>query len=74
LSIRAVTDLECFPVEKDLIIVLKDGRVAEQGSHWELLRDPNGVYSDMWRQQSQEYISSSEVSEDVASEDTAKGR
>ena len=37
----------------DNIIVMKDGRVAEQGTHEELLR-ADGVYSDMWRMQLEE--------------------
>lgn len=35
----------------DLICVIKDGRVIEQGTHWELLR-LNGVYKDLVKQQS----------------------
>ena len=38
----------------DLIIVLKDGMVAEQGTHRELLEKPDGVYSLLWKAQSQE--------------------
>lgn len=34
----------------DIIIVLKDGAVVEQGTHEELL-GTNGLYADMWRQQ-----------------------
>lgn len=34
----------------DLIIVLKDGQVAEQGTHEELLR-LGGLYHNMWVQQ-----------------------
>ncbi|KAG1743457.1 P-loop containing nucleoside triphosphate hydrolase protein [Suillus lakei] len=37
-------------VEADLIIVLKDGQVAEQGTHEELLR-LGGLYHNMWVQQ-----------------------
>ncbi|KAI6125090.1 P-loop containing nucleoside triphosphate hydrolase protein [Pisolithus croceorrhizus] len=37
-------------VEADLIIVLRDGQVVEQGTHEELLRS-GGVYHDMWLQQ-----------------------
>ncbi|KAG0696220.1 P-loop containing nucleoside triphosphate hydrolase protein [Suillus ampliporus] len=37
-------------VEADLIIVLKDGQVAEQGTHEELLR-LGGLYHNMWLQQ-----------------------
>lgn len=35
----------------DLICVVKDGRVAEQGTHWELLK-LNGIYSELVHQQS----------------------
>jgi ABC-type transport system involved in cytochrome bd biosynthesis fused ATPase/permease subunit len=37
----------------DLIIVLKDGKVAEQGTHQELLA-MEGVYATLWGYQSQE--------------------
>lgn len=37
-------------VEADLIIVLKEGQVAEQGTHEELLR-LGGLYHNMWVQQ-----------------------
>ncbi|KAK0194000.1 P-loop containing nucleoside triphosphate hydrolase protein [Armillaria mellea] len=37
-------------VEADLIIVLKDGEVAEKGTHVELLRK-HGLYYSMWMQQ-----------------------
>jgi ATP-binding cassette subfamily B (MDR/TAP) protein 7 len=39
-------------VESDLIIVLKDGRVFEQGTHDELLRH-GGLYYSMWMEQAQ---------------------
>ncbi|KAI8141628.1 putative ABC transporter protein [Fennellomyces sp. T-0311] len=35
----------------DLICVIKDGRVVEQGTHWDLLK-LNGVYASLVRQQS----------------------
>ena len=38
--------------DADLIIVLNDGTVAEQGSHAELLAR-NAVYANMWRQQNE---------------------
>ncbi|TBU25036.1 P-loop containing nucleoside triphosphate hydrolase protein [Dichomitus squalens] len=37
-------------VEADLIIVLKDGQVVEQGTHEELMR-VGGLYYSMWQQQ-----------------------
>jgi len=36
--------------DSDQIIVLKDGRVAEQGTHTELI-DAGGVYGELWRAQ-----------------------
>jgi ABC-type glutathione transport system ATPase component len=35
----------------DNIIVLKDGMVAEQGTHDQLLSKPGGVYAEMWNMQ-----------------------
>ncbi|KIK45245.1 hypothetical protein CY34DRAFT_801869 [Suillus luteus UH-Slu-Lm8-n1] len=45
-------------VEADLIIVLKDGQVAEQGTHEELLR-LGGLYHHMWVQQASDNLSES---------------
>ena len=38
----------------DSIVVLEGGRVAEQGSHAELLHVPGGIYAAMWRLQQAE--------------------
>ena len=35
----------------DLIIVLRDGSVAEQGSHEDLLQIEGGVYRNLWEAQ-----------------------
>ena len=35
----------------DNIVVLKDGRVAEEGKHDYLLAQNNGVYAKMWNMQ-----------------------
>ena len=43
----AVHAIHPFP---DLIIVLKDGQVSEQGTHDELMR-AEGLYYSMWQQQ-----------------------
>jgi ATP-binding cassette subfamily B protein len=40
-------------VEADQILVLSEGRVAERGSHAQLLRQ-NGLYADMWARQQSE--------------------
>jgi ATP-binding cassette subfamily B protein len=40
-------------VHADRIIVLEAGRVAEQGTHTQLLRK-NGLYAEMWARQAQE--------------------
>ena len=36
-------------VNVDKIHVVKDGSLAEQGTHTELISDPNSAYSQMWR-------------------------
>eukprot|EP00043_Microstomoeca_roanoka_P020550 m.250932 g.250932 ORF g.250932 m.250932 type:complete len:758 (+) comp17181_c6_seq1:237-2510(+) len=38
-------------VNADVIFVLRDGRVSEQGTHWQLLRDKNSFYSYLWHNQ-----------------------
>jgi ABC-type transport system involved in Fe-S cluster assembly fused permease/ATPase subunit len=40
-------------VDSDQIVVLNDGRVAERGTHSELLRK-NGLYADLWARQQSE--------------------
>ena len=35
----------------DRILVVEQGRVAEQGTHDELIRVPNGIYADLWATQ-----------------------
>ncbi|KAJ2780913.1 Iron-sulfur clusters transporter atm1, mitochondrial [Coemansia interrupta] len=41
-------------MDVDVIFVLKDGQVVEQGTHWELLRK-NGVYRQMWSIQESQF-------------------
>ena len=38
-------------IHADEILVLKDGGIAERGSHEELLMQDNGLYAEMWMQQ-----------------------
>ncbi|KAJ1307506.1 hypothetical protein OPQ81_001605 [Rhizoctonia solani] len=54
-------------VEADLIIVLKDGKVHEQGTHESLMR-LNGLYHDMWIAQAQAPTLSKEE-QDAATEE-----
>ncbi|CAE6450499.1 unnamed protein product [Rhizoctonia solani] len=54
-------------VEADLIIVLKDGQVYEQGTHESLMR-LNGLYHDMWIAQAQA-PSLSKEEQDAATEE-----
>ncbi len=51
----------------DLIIVLKDGQVVEQGTHEELMR-AGGLYYSMWQQQV------SDITSDAALVDTTAAR
>jgi ABC-type glutathione transport system ATPase component len=38
-------------VDADHILVLEAGRVAEQGSHHQLLANPNSIYTQLWNKQ-----------------------
>lgn len=38
-------------IHADEILVLRDGSIAEQGRHEELLQKENGLYAEMWQQQ-----------------------
>ncbi|CAO3628668.1 unnamed protein product [Cunninghamella blakesleeana] len=53
----------------DIICVVKDGQVAEMGSHEELLSNDNGVYFDMWQKQlydeSNSTVENSDSNDDV---------
>jgi ABC-type multidrug transport system fused ATPase/permease subunit len=35
----------------DIIFVIKDGQVVEQGNHTDLIQDPNGAYSVLIKRQ-----------------------
>jgi len=49
-------------VEADQIVVLDQGRVAERGTHAQLLRK-NGLYADMWARQQSEAEAEAEAAE-----------
>jgi ATP-binding cassette subfamily B protein len=36
-------------VNVDKIFVLADGKVAEEGTHWELIEKEGSLYADMWK-------------------------
>lgn len=56
------------PLTSDLIIVLRDGSVAEQGSHEELMRIEGGVYRRLWEAQLTESTALPVEAKDVASD------
>ncbi|XP_053329978.1 iron-sulfur clusters transporter ABCB7, mitochondrial [Spea bombifrons] len=45
-------------VDADEIIVLDKGKVAERGSHFGLLTNPNSLYSELWHTQSNRVLNS----------------
>jgi ABC-type multidrug transport system ATPase subunit len=54
----------------DLILVMSDGQIVEQGTHDELLRK-GGLYYDMWLEQASDaFASDSEADESVVDERT----
>jgi ATP-binding cassette, subfamily B, heavy metal transporter len=60
-------------VDADTIIVLKDGRVAEQGSHSELLSRGGSLYAQMWALQQQEMHESAKLPGDGNDDDLDDG-
>jgi ATP-binding cassette subfamily B (MDR/TAP) protein 7 len=50
-GIMGLKIFRCWYGHVDLIIVLRDGKVAEQGSHEDLLRIDGGVYRHLWEAQ-----------------------
>ena len=40
-------------IDADEILVLDQGRVAERGSHYELLSNPNSFYTHLWKKQNE---------------------
>ena len=48
--------------QMDRIVVLEDGRIAEMGTHNELL-ELNGLYAKFWRHQSGGFIGTAEAAE-----------
>ena len=39
-------------IDADEILVLEKGRVAERGSHFDLIRKPDSLYYELWQKQS----------------------
>ncbi|RKP08058.1 P-loop containing nucleoside triphosphate hydrolase protein [Thamnocephalis sphaerospora] len=50
-------------VDADQILVMREGEIVESGTHADLMRDPDGVYYDMWMKQLQEEKEKEEAEE-----------
>lgn len=50
--------------DADLIIVLRDGTVAEQGSHEDLMKISEGVYRKLWEAQLSEGVKATDEVEE----------
>ncbi|XP_069468681.1 iron-sulfur clusters transporter ABCB7, mitochondrial [Ambystoma mexicanum] len=64
-------------VDADEIIVLDKGKIAERGTHFDLLAKPSSLYSEMWHTQSSRMQSSNprkqaEISERVSKDEERK--
>ncbi|KAI0968355.1 transporter ATM1 precursor [Xylaria arbuscula] len=59
--------------DADLIIVLKEGRVAEQGTHKELI-DRGGLYSELWSAQETWFSGDGEEKEEAAGNNVEAGQ
>ena len=53
-------------INVDKIHVLKDGKVHEDGTHTELLSNPDSVYNEMWKNYLREKEEMGEKAEEVA--------
>lgn len=51
------------------ILVLKDGEVVERGRHEELLSNEDGVYANMWKQQSQVNNGNNQAEDEISKAD-----
>ncbi|GFR85490.1 iron-sulfur clusters transporter ATM1, mitochondrial [Elysia marginata] len=58
--------------DADLILLLENGRVAEQGTHSELMSNPDSRYSELWRKQSASAAAELRVAEQQAAEEQAE--
>jgi len=58
-------------IDADEILVLEKGRVAERGTHRDLLAKPNGIYAHMWARQ-QEAEHAAEILQHMADEEKAE--
>ena len=43
-------------IDADEILVLEKGRVAERGSHFDLISKPNSLYYELWQKQSMSHL------------------
>jgi ATP-binding cassette, subfamily B (MDR/TAP), member 6 len=52
-------------IHADQIIVLQNGYIHEKGTHQELINMKDGIYANMWNQQQQSFVDSTEINQNT---------
>lgn len=52
-------------IHADQIIVLQNGYIQEKGTHQELINTKDGIYANMWNQQQQSFVDSTETNQNL---------
>ena len=52
-------------IDADQILVLDKGRIKEQGTHFELLSNPDSMYSHLWRKQHEHALNGAGIKDNI---------